>query len=95
MSKKDLVDIILEDKEAGITTKAAASRAVDSVVNAIMTGLKKEGSIQLIGFGTFLVKEREARIGRNPKTGESVSIEATKKLAFKPSITAKNAVKQF
>ncbi len=83
MNKQDLIQAILEDKDAGIETKAAAERAVNAVIDAIETGLKKDGVVQLIGFGTFQVKERSARKGRNPKTGEEIKIKATKTVSFK------------
>ena len=67
MNKQDLIDAILANKEAGIESKAAAGRAVDAVLDGITAGIKKDGLVQLIGFGTFTVKERAARTGRNPQ----------------------------
>ena len=69
MNKQDLIEAILANKEAGIESKAAAARAVDAVLDGITAGIKKDGLVQLIGFGTFSVKERAAREGRNPLTG--------------------------
>ena len=66
MNKQDLIEAILANKEAGIESKAAAARAVDAVLDGITAGIKKDGLVQLIGFGTFSVKERAAREGRNP-----------------------------
>ena len=78
MNKQDLIEAILANKEAGIESKAAAARAVDAVLDGITAGIKKDGLVQLIGFGTFSVKERAAREGRNPLTGENIKIKASK-----------------
>jgi DNA-binding protein HU-beta len=83
MNKQDLIEAILANKEAGIESKAAAARAVDAVLDGITAGIKKDGLVQLIGFGTFSVKERAAREGRNPLTGEKIKIKASKTVSFK------------
>lgn len=69
-------------KELG-DSKAAADRAVGAVLEAIMKGVKKHGEVSLVGFGTFKVKKRGARMGRNPKTGEQIKIKASKGVGFK------------
>ena len=69
-------------KELG-DSKAAADRAVAAVLDAISKGLKKQGEVSLVGFGTFKVKKRGARMGRNPKTGEQIKIKASKSVGFK------------
>lgn len=84
MNKQELVEVMLKDKDAGFTSKAQAERALKSVLGAIETGIKKEGVVQLIGFGTFSVKTRAARKGRNPLTGEEIKIKASKSVGFKP-----------
>ena len=83
MNKQDLIDAILANKEAGIESKAAAGRAVDAVLDGISAGIKKDGLVQLIGFGTFETRARAAREGRNPRTGETVKIAAVKAPVFK------------
>lgn len=83
MNKQDLIEAILANKEAGIESKAAAGRAVDAVLDGITAGIKKDGLVQLIGFGTFQVKERAARTGRNPQTGATIKIKASKTVSFK------------
>lgn len=83
MNKQDLIEAILANKEAGIESKAAAGRAVDAVLDGIAAGIKKDGNVQLIGFGTFQVKERAARTGRNPQTGATIKIKASKTVSFK------------
>ena len=81
MKKPDLVEKVKE--LAGLDSKAAAERAVNAFLDAIEAGLKKDGEVQLIGFGTFKVKRREAREGRNVKTGEKIKIKATNVVGFK------------
>ena len=78
MNKQELIDAILANKEAGIESKAAAARALDAVLDGIAAGIKKDGNVQLIGFGTFSVKARAARTGRNPQTGATIKIKASK-----------------
>ena len=94
MNKQDLVAAVLADKEAGIETKAAAERAVAAVLAGIQEGIKKDGLVQLIGFGTFQVKERSARKGRNPKTGEEIKIKASKTVSFKVGAGLKATAKK-
>ena len=89
MNKQDLIEAILANKEAGIESKAAAGRAVDAVLDGIAAGLKKDASVQLIGFGTFSVKTRAARTGRNPQTGATIKIKASKTVSFKAGAALK------
>ena len=63
------------------TTKAAAERAVEAFVGAVKVGVKK-GGVQLLGFGSFKIVNRKARIGRNPKTGQKIKIKASKSVKF-------------
>ena len=94
MNKQDLIEAILANKEAGIESKAAAARAVDAVLDGITAGIKKDGLVQLIGFGTFSVKERAAREGRNPLTGEKIKIKASKTVSFKVGAGVKETAKK-
>ena len=89
MNKSDLVDAIAES--AGLS-KADAGRALDGVVDAITGALKSGQSVSLVGFGTFTVRERAARTGRNPRTGETIQIKASKNPAFKAGKALKDAV---
>ena len=89
MNKQELIDAILANKEAGIESKAAAGRALDAVLDGIAAGLKKDGNVQLIGFGTFAVKSRAARTGRNPQTGATIKIKASKTVGFKAGAALK------
>ncbi|WP_211749679.1 HU family DNA-binding protein [Paenibacillus sp. Marseille-Q4541] len=68
--------------------------AVNSTLDVIFTALANGGKVQLVGFGNFEVRERSARKGRNPQTGEELDIPASKAPAFKPSKALKEAVKQ-
>lgn len=90
MQKSDIVENIA--KEAGIS-KAAADRALKSVLGNVTKGLKKGGRVSLVGFGTFSISKRAARIGRNPKTGEAIKIKATKVPKFSAGKGLKDAVK--
>ena len=81
MNKAELIDAVATSADL---PKASASRAVEAVLTAISTTLKAGDAVSLVGFGTFTVKARQARTGRNPKTGESIAIAASKVPAFKP-----------
>ena len=89
MNKQDLIDAILANKAAGFESKAAAGRTVDAVLDGIAAGIKKDGNVQLIGFGTFSVKSRAARTGRNPQTGATIKIKASKTVGFKAGAALK------
>ncbi len=81
MNKAELIEAVAASADL---PKASATRAVEAVVDAITATLKNGDQVALVGFGTFAVKERPARAGRNPKTGESITIAAAKVPAFKP-----------
>ena len=89
MNKSELVEAIAQGADL---TKAAATRALDSTINAITEALQQNDQISLVGFGTFTVKERAARTGRNPQTGEEIQIKAAKVPSFKPGKALKDAV---
>ncbi|MGH8533907.1 MAG: HU family DNA-binding protein [Gammaproteobacteria bacterium] len=89
MNKTDLIDVVAESADL---PKASAGRAVDAMVNAITKALKKNDEVTLVGFGTFSVRKRAARAGRNPRTGETIKIAASKVPAFKPGKAFKDAV---
>lgn len=91
MNKSELVDAIASSADI---SKAAAARALEAVTESIITALKAGDSVALVGFGTFAVKERAARTGRNPQTGASIEIAASKTPAFKPGKALKDAVNQ-
>ncbi|WP_428911913.1 HU family DNA-binding protein [Niallia sp. Krafla_26] len=90
MNKTELVKAVATQSEL---TQKDAAKAVDALFETISNTLAKEERIQLIGFGTFEVRERSARKGRNPQTGEEIDIAASKVPAFKPGKELKEAVK--
>ena len=89
MSKTELVNFIAE--EAGLT-KADATRAYDAMVKGIEKGLKAEGKVTLTGFATFAAKKKEAKTGRNPRTGETVKIPARVAVTVKAGSKLKDAL---
>jgi len=89
MSKTELVEFIAE--KAGLS-KADAARAFDACVEGITAGLKKEGKVSIIGFGTFSAKKREAREGINPLTKEPLKIPAKTVASFKAGSKLKDAL---
>lgn len=82
MNKTELIDAIAS--QSGLT-KANAGKALDAILSSIQEALKKNDTIQLVGFGTYSVDERAEREGRNPRTGETMTIAAKKVVKFKPS----------
>ncbi|MDB9997291.1 HU family DNA-binding protein [Gammaproteobacteria bacterium] len=90
MNKSDLVDAVAQD---GDMSKASAARAVDSVLANVGDSLGKGESVSLVGFGTFSVRHRAAREGRNPQTGASMHIAASKVPGFKAGKGLKDKVK--
>ena len=91
MTRNDLIEIVAEDAEL---VHIDAETAVNAMLQAIHNALAKGERVQLTGFGTFEVKDRPARVCRNPRTGEKVQVAATKVPAFKPGKALKEAVKQ-
>jgi len=91
MNKAELIDAI-QAALGNDATKRNADDALEAVLSSIAAGVKKDQKVQIIGFGTFEVKNRAARLGRNPKTGESMKIAASKSVGFKPSSALKSSV---
>ncbi len=90
MNKAQMIDHVARSADI---SKAAATRALDSMVGAIKATLKKNGSVTLVGFGTFRVSKRKARTGRNPRTNQPIRIPAAKVPKFTPGKALKDAVK--
>jgi DNA-binding protein HU-beta len=91
MNKSELIESI--QTALGIeATKRTAEDALDAVLSSIISGVKKDKKVQIMGFGTFEVKERAARSGRNPKTGESMQIPASKSVGFKAASALKGSI---
>ena len=89
MNKGDLIEAVADD--AGLS-KADASRAVDALIGSITKALRGGNQVSLVGFGTFSVKARAARQGRNPRTGETIQIKASNVPGFKAGKALKDAV---
>ena len=89
MNKGDLVDEVAKV----VGTKKEAQAAVECVLSSITKALKKGEAVTLVGFGTFKVTNRKARMGRNPQTGEEIKIKASKAPKFTPGKSLKEAVK--
>ncbi|WP_110665532.1 MULTISPECIES: nucleoid-associated protein HU-beta [Salinicola] len=89
MNKSELIEAIAASADI---PKAAATRALDAMIESVADSLKKGDSVALVGFGTFSVKERAARTGRNPQTGKAIEISAAKVPSFKAGKALKDAV---
>ncbi|MEW7977573.1 MAG: HU family DNA-binding protein [Candidatus Sedimenticola endophacoides] len=89
MNKTDLIDAMAD---AADISKAAAGRALDGMVEAISEALKSGDQVTIVGFGSFSVRERAARAGRNPQTGATIQIAASKSPTFKAGKALKDAV---
>lgn len=88
MNKSELIDAIAASADI---PKAQATRALDAVIESVTNALKQNDQVVLVGFGTFSVKERAARSGRNPQTGQPIEIPAAKIPTFKPGKALKDA----
>lgn len=90
-NKAELLELVQKNLGAD-ASKRAASDALEAVLDAIAKAVKKDGTVQLIGFGTFKVAKRAARTGRNPKTGEALKIKASKSVRFVASSALKKTL---
>lgn len=90
MTKRDLIEVVA--KKANLTNKASRD-AVVAFISSIRDSLKRGEKVVITGFGTFSVRERAERIGRNPKTGERITIQARKAPGFTPGKTLKKIVR--
>ena len=89
MNKTDLIEAMAD---AADISKAAAGRALEGLVEAVASALKAGDTVSVVGFGTFTARERAARTGRNPRTGEEITIAASRTPAFKAGKALKDAV---
>jgi DNA-binding protein HU-beta len=90
MNKSELTDAVAAKADI---SKADAGRTIDALIEVIGRALKKKDKVAVVGFGTFMVRERKARMGRNPKTKEQIKIKASKTPAFKAGKALKDAIK--
>ncbi len=91
MNKSELIAAV-QGSLGNDCSRAHAERTVNAVLDGITHGLQKDKVVQLVGFGTFTVKERKARKGRNPRTGEEITIKASRSVSFRPGTGLKNAL---
>lgn len=91
MNRTELIDLISEKAEL---TKASAMRALDALLDGVTNSLQKGDPVVIVNFGTFTVRMRAAREGRNPSTGEKIKINAAKVVGFKAGKALKDAVKE-
>ena len=89
MNKTDLINSVAD--QAGLS-KADATKAVESIIEAVTNALRGGDQVALVGFGTFSVRDRAARVGRNPRTGETIQIPASRNPVFKAGKGLKEAV---
>jgi DNA-binding protein HU-beta len=90
MNKAELVEAISSVTQQ---TKADTERALDAFIDVVSKNIKKKEGIKLVGFGTFTVSQRKARVGRNPQTGEEIKIPARKVPVFRPGKELKDSVR--
>ena len=90
MNKSDLIDAVANSSDL---SKAVAGKAVDAVLSSITDALGKGDQVTLIGFGTFSVRDRAARTGRDPRTGNPIEIKESKVPAFKAGKALRDAVR--
>ena len=91
MTKAELIEKVANSKNLDLSKKAVGE-LVDAVFETVAKSIKKEKRFSYPGFGTFTVRKRNARIGRNPRTGEKITISASKTVAFKPAPELKKSL---
>ncbi|MCA8949782.1 MAG: HU family DNA-binding protein [Planctomycetes bacterium] len=91
MNKAELIEEV-QRNIGNDCSKAHAERAVNALLTSIQNGLKKDQEVQIVGFGTFSVKDRKARMGRNPQTNQPMEIKASRTVGFRPGATLKDSV---
>lgn len=91
MNRTELIDLIAEKADL---TKVAAAKALDAMLDGVTVSLQKGDPVVIVNFGTFTVKQRAARKGRNPSTGAEITINAAKVVGFKAGKALKDAVKE-
>ena len=92
MTKAELIDAVLKEVKSADITKKAGGELVDAVFAQVKKALRKDKKLSYPDFGTFTVRMRKARTGRNPQTGEEIKIKASKTVGFKPAPSFKNSL---
>ena len=95
MNKQDIINKVFADKQLGLASRASATRTVDAVLGAIQNGLKEDGVVQMYGFGTFRVRTRAARTGRNPQNGQKIKIKASRRVGFRAGVDMMSKADRF
>lgn len=91
MTKMELIEAVLKTQDDG-TTKKAVTEMVDAIFETMAKTIKKEKKFTYPGFGTFSLRERKARTGRNPQTGEAIQIKKSKTIGFRPAKSLKETL---
>ena len=91
MTKMELIEAVMKTQD-GSTTKKAVTEMVDAVFDTVSKTIKKEKKFTYPGFGTFSLRERKARTGRNPQTGEAIQIKKSKTIGFRPAKSLKETL---
>jgi len=89
MNKAEFISAV---SDAASLTKVDGARAVEAFIDVVKKALKKGDTVALVGFGTFIVRKRAARTGRNPRTGQQIKIKASKNPSFKAGKALKDAI---
>ncbi len=89
MNKKQLIEAVAQELSS---TKNDAEKAINAVVECIKKGVAKDDTVQLVGFGSFKIRKRKARTGRNPQNGQAIKIKASKTVAFRPGKALKEVL---
>jgi DNA-binding protein HU-beta len=89
MNKAELV-VEIQKQLGPECSRAHAERVLQALLASIQQGLRQDGEVQIVGFGTFVVKDRKARTGRNPQTNEPIAIQASRSVGFRPSTKLKD-----
>ena len=92
MTKQEFIDVVAKNAGNENLSKAAVRQIIDSTFAEMVKVIKKEKRFAVPGFGTFTVRARKAKTGRNPKTGETIKIKASKTIGFKPAPSVKDAL---
>lgn len=92
MTKQEFIDVVAKNVGNEDLSKAVVRQIIDATFQEMVNAIKKDERFAVPGFGTFTVRERKAKTGRNPKTGETIEIKASKTIGFKPAPSVKDAL---
>lgn len=92
MTKQEFIDVVAKNVGNEDLSKAVVRQVIDATFQEMVNAIKQDQRFAVPGFGTFTVRERKAKTGRNPKTGETIEIKASKTIGFKPAPSVKDAL---